>query len=143
MEAAYKIGELAKAADVPISTVRYYDGRGLLPPETRTRSSYRLYGEVSLTRLRFIRAAQASGFTLEDIRLLLDLRDGQGDPCGEVRDIVASRLDAVSEQLRELRHVQRVLKETLAWCDKPRAKGCCPAIDKLDAAAARRRRASR
>lgn len=138
MEPTYTIGRLAKAAGVPISTVRYYEQRDLLRPDERTRSSYRIYGPASLERLRFIKAAQDSGFTLEDIRLLLELRDGVGDPCGEVRDLVKRRLESVERQLGELRRVQRVLRDTVAWCEKPRAGGRCPAIAGLDAAAAKR-----
>ena len=137
METTYTIGRLAKAAEVPISTVRYYEQRGLLEPDQRTRASYRIYTAEGLKRLRFIKAAQSSGFTLEDIRMLLDLRDGAADPCGEVREVVAKRLGTVGTQLRELRRVERVLKETLAWCDKPRAQGCCPAIEGLEAAASK------
>ncbi len=64
------IGQLAAQADVPTSTVRYYERRGLLRCEGRTRANYRQYGEATLERLRFIRAAQAAGFTLVDIRSL-------------------------------------------------------------------------
>ena len=64
--ATYTIGRLAKAADVPVSTVRYYEQRGLMEPDERTRSSYRIYSPEALRRLRFIRAAQSSGFTLKD-----------------------------------------------------------------------------
>ena len=137
METTYTIGRLAKAAEVPISTVRYYEQRGLLEPDQRTRASYRIYTAEGLKRLRFIKAAQNSGFTLEDIRLLLDLREGAADPCGEVREVVAQRLGTVGTQLRELRRVERVLKETLAWCDKTGAQGCCPAIEGLEVAASK------
>ncbi len=137
METTYTIGRLAEAAEVPISTVRYYEQRGLLEPDQRTRASYRIYTAEGLKRLRFIKAAQNSGFTLEDIRLLLDLREGAADPCGDVREVVAKRLGTVGTQLRELRRVERVLRETLAWCDKPRAKGCCPAIEGLEVAASK------
>lgn len=135
METTFTIGRLAEAAEVPVSTVRYYEQRGLLEPEQRTRAGYRIYTEEGLKRLRFIKAAQSSGFTLEDIRLLLDLRDGAADPCGEVREVVAKRLGAVGHQLRELRRIERVLRGTLAWCDGPRPGGCCPAIEGLEAAA--------
>lgn len=130
------IGQLAKKADVPISTVRYYEGRGLLRPDGRTASSYRLFGPKTLHQLRFIRAAQSSGFTLEDIARLLELRAGEADPCGEVRELILTRLESIEEELSRLRHVRGVLKETVAWCDKPRAKGCCEAVSRLDKEAA-------
>ena len=132
MKHAYTIGRLGKAADVPISTVRYYEQRGLLSPEQRTQSNYRLYGVDSLRRLRFIRIAQANGFTLEDIVLLLAFRDGHGDACGKVEHLVENRLDHITAQLKEFRRVQKVLRSTLEWCRNPRVKGRCQVLDDLD-----------
>lgn len=139
MDEMLTIGKLAKAAGVPISTVRYYEGRGLLLPDQRTRSSYRLFGPDSLQRLRFIRAAQEAGFTLGDISQLLALREGELDPCGEVQDLIGERLTALDEELKRLRRVRGVLLKSLDWCRKPRAKGRCEAIARLDKQAARRR----
>ena len=68
-----KIGELARAAGVPIDTVRYYERQGLLPLPARTASGYRQYGHDDAARLRFVRRAKALGFTLEEIRELLSL----------------------------------------------------------------------
>ena len=135
MKSSFTIGRLAKAAEVPVSTIRYYEKRGLLAPETRTPSSYRIYGPDSLKRLRFIRAAQDTGFTLEDIALLLELRDGKADPCGDVRTLVEERLALVTRKLGELRRVQRVLRSTAEWCRKPKVQGCCQVIEELDARA--------
>jgi DNA-binding transcriptional MerR regulator len=140
MDGMLTIGQLAKEAGVPISTVRYYEGRGLLQPDQRTRSKYRLFGSMALQRLRFIRAAQEAGFTLEDISQLLALREGETDPCGEVQGIIEARLAVLEADLVRLRRVRTVLRESLEWCRKPRAKGCCEAIAKLDAAAGKRRR---
>ena len=138
MQETYTIGHLARAAEVPASTVRYYEQRGLLRPERRTGSNYRLYGPASLRRLRFIRIAQQSGFTLEDIALLLRLRDGSsGNSCKQVESLIDKRLDHITEQLRELRRVQRVLKSTLDWCRNPRVKGRCQVLDDLDGRAAK------
>lgn len=137
MQGMLTIGQLAKEAGVPVSTVRYYEGRGLLEPEERTASRYRLYGPNALHRLRFIRAAQTSGFTLEDTSKLLALRDGNADPCGEVQELVGSRLEAIESELTRLRRVRGVLRETLEWCQEPRAKGCCAAVARLDEQAAK------
>ena len=132
MPETYTIGRLAKTAKVPVSTVRYYEQRGLLRPEQRSASNYRVYGPASLKRLRFIRMAQQAGFTLEDIALLLRLRDGTTrDTCKQVATLVDHRLEHITEQLRELRRVQRVLKSTLEWCRNPRVKGRCRVLDDL------------
>ncbi len=137
MQGMLTIGQLAKEAAVPISTVRYYEGRGLLDAEKRSASRYRLYGPAALHRLRFIRSAQASGFTLEDTSKLLELRDGHGEPCAEVQELVGARLEAIEGELTRLRRVRGVLRETLTWCQKPRAKGCCEAVARLDEQASR------
>jgi DNA-binding transcriptional MerR regulator len=84
METAYTIGQIAHAAGVPPSTVRYYERIGLLSPEGRTAGNYRLYGPEALARLRFIRAAQGTGFTLEHITALLKLRDSTPSVCQDV-----------------------------------------------------------
>ena len=126
-----RIGELAQAAGVPVSTVRYYERRGLLAPAGRTTSAYRVYGPAELRRLRFLRAAQASGFRLEDARLLLELREGEGDPCGEVHDVIAARLAAVRREREELERLERTLTEALEWCEREGGKGGCPVLDDL------------
>ena len=66
----YTIGQLAKEANVPTSTVRYYERVGHLQPDGRSSGNYRVYSPAALKRLRFIRAAQATGFTLDDITTL-------------------------------------------------------------------------
>lgn len=135
MEGSYRIGELAKAADVPVSTVRYYENRGLLEAQSRTEGNYRIYGAESLKRLRFIRASQQSGFTLEDIRLLLGLQEGSVDVCGNVRSVIEKRLDSIRHQLKHLQQAEDVLEAALKWCRKPRAVGRCQVLDDLDAKA--------
>jgi alkylmercury lyase len=135
MRPRYTIGKLAKAAGVPASTVRYYENRGLLAPEARSEKSYRLYGMESLRRLRFIRAAQASGFTLEDIGMLILLQGGSVDPCEEVQEILERRLLKVDEQLENLTRVRGILSDSIQWCRKPHDEGCCQVIDELFSAA--------
>ncbi len=125
------IGELARSVGVPTTTVRYYEREGLLVPGTRSRSNYRLYGPESVDRLRFIRSAQAAGFTLGDIRSLLDFKDGATPPCREVQALIDSRLRLVAEQLEHLHHVQVVLGKWLTVCRKAERSGRCRVIEGL------------
>ena len=104
--------------------------------DMRTASNYRVYGTDSLLRLRFIRAAQSSGFTLENIGALLRMREGTGDVCGSVKHLIEDRLEKIEEDLTELRRVRKVLRSTLAWCENPRVKGRCQVLDDLDAQSA-------
>lgn len=122
------IGELAAAARVPTSTVRYYERAGLLKPSARSASNYRLYSERDLERLRFIRAAQATGFTLEDVTALL-----RPAACGKVQGLIEERLARVAERMRELRHVQKVLRSSLAECREHEQTGRCRVVDELTA----------
>src|ERR1041384_6251961 len=87
------IGELARVAEVPTSTIRFYERRGLLKPDARTQSNYRTYSARTAERLKFIRAAQATGFSLKDIREMLALTYSDDPPCAEVAALIEHRLD--------------------------------------------------
>jgi DNA-binding transcriptional MerR regulator len=112
------IGELARSANVPTSTVRFYERRGLLKPDARTQSNYRTYSLRTLERLKFIRAAQANGFSLKDIREMLALTYSDDPPCEEVAALIEHRLDDVKQRLRELKRVHRALTVALRSCCK-------------------------
>ena len=127
----YTIGDLAKAADVPTTTVRYYERRRLLTPETRSGSNYRLYGEASLDRLRFIKAAQGAGFTLSNIESLLELRDDSRAPNRQVQELIDERLRHVADQIKDLREVQRALKQWRERCRCAESTGHCEVIEGL------------
>lgn len=104
------IGELARRASVPTSTVRYYERTGLLPPAPRTEAGYRSYDDGTLTRLRFIQSAQAAGFTLNQIRSILDLRDDGTAPCEHVRQLITDRLDEIDRRIRDLESARTELR---------------------------------
>ena len=115
MGVSYTIGALARAAAVPTTTLRYYERRGLLRSAARSGSGhYRSYGEAELEGLRFIRAAQASGFALGDVETLLALRDGRTGPCREVQDLIENRLSDLAARLNDLARVVALLLNLLA-----------------------------
>ena len=130
MAGTYTIGELAKAANVPTSTLRYYERTGLLKPSARTPSNYRLYRDEDLKRLQFIRAAQATGFTLADVTKLL-----RPAPCEKVQGLIGARLVQVGQRMKELRHLQRVLRDSLRTCHEHEESGRCRVMDELSAQA--------
>lgn len=125
----YTIGQLAQAADAPTSTVRYYERRGLLTPEARSPGNYRLYSDDSLDRLRFVRSAQAAGFTLSDIAALLRFRDGEAVPCEEVRGLIDDRLEQVTDKLEHLKRVDRLLRRWRKVCSETEQFGRCGVLD--------------
>jgi DNA-binding transcriptional MerR regulator len=139
MSDRYTIGQLARQVGVPTSTVRFYERRGLLSPEDRTRGNYRLYGEDALDRLRFVRSAQAAGFTLADIGAMLRFRDGDPAPCGEVQALITTRLSSVGAQINELQNVQKMLRRWLRVCRDAERTGRCGVLEGLAACGAKKR----
>jgi MerR family mercuric resistance operon transcriptional regulator len=104
MSKRYTISQLAHAADIPTTTVRYYERVGLVEPEDRSAGNYRLYGEGSLRKLKFIRAAQAIGFTLDDVKALISTSSNTAASCREVQSLIENRLAEVDQRLKDLRH---------------------------------------
>ena len=101
-----RIGELAERAGTSVKTIRYYDRVGVLRSTERSESGYRLYGEDALDRYRFVRAAQAVGLRLGEIREIIALRDRGETPCGVVVELIgrrAAELDARIAELQALR----------------------------------------
>jgi MerR family mercuric resistance operon transcriptional regulator len=125
------IGGLAKAAGVGVETVRYYQRRGLLPEPPRPAGEVRRYGEEDLTRLRFIRRAQAAGFTLEQIGELLAL--DRTDDRARVRQLAVERLAALDEKIAELERSRAALERLRSSCASG-SKGPCPIIEAFDRA---------
>ncbi len=128
MGGRYTISQLARATDVPTTTVRYYERIGLVEPEDRSRGNYRLYSDESLRTLKFIRTSQAIGFTLDDVRALLSTPENGAASCRQVQSLIEDRLADVSQRLKDLRHVQRVLKLSLAKCKENEHLDCCHVI---------------
>ncbi len=127
------ISQLARAAAVPTTTVRYYERIGLVEPEGRSQGNYRLYGEESLNKLKFIRAAQATGLTLDDVKVLLSDGAGGFPDCGTARGLIEARLADIENRLKDLRHVRRVLTAALEECRQQEKTDCCHVVEKLHA----------
>src|SRR5688572_31117612 len=107
-----KIGEVSKRSGLGIEALRFYERSGLLERPHRTESGYRVYGEAVLERLAFIKQAQALGFSLDEVkRIVDDARAGQS-PCDEVREIVRRRLDELDARMREMRRCRADLAKT-------------------------------
>lgn len=100
-------------------------------PDERSGGNYRRYGDAALERLRFIKSAQAAGFTLKDIEFLLDFRDGDVAPCREVQDLIGVRLAKVDEEIKHLAHVRDVLSRWMGVCRKAARTGRCGVLDGL------------
>ena len=123
-----RIGELARSVDVNVETIRYYQRIGLLELPERPYGGTRCYGTEDLKRLRFIRRAQQIGFSLEDIRALLELSSSD---CRQVAKLAAEKLNLVHAKLKQLRRIESVLAKTVEQCARRKGNQPCPIIETL------------
>jgi MerR family mercuric resistance operon transcriptional regulator len=107
------IGELADLVGLPSQTIRFYERRGLLPQPRREANGYRTYDEATAVRVQFIRAAQAAGLTLVEIRGIVELRDHGTAPCSHVTTLLHSKLDAVRARQQELAALESELEKLI------------------------------
>ena len=130
----YRIGQLAKMADVTPDTIRFYEKQQMMNHEVRTEGGFRLYSDDDLQRLRFIRYGRQLGFSLESIRGLLSIRiDPEHHTCQESKAIVGNRLDEVNVIISELQTIQRslhCLAETC--CGDIHSSACCSILEALE-----------
>lgn len=126
---SFTIAGLATAAAVSIETVRYYQRRGLMREPVRPPGSVRRYASEDAERLRFIKRAQAMGFTLEEIKNLLALRTQRS--CSATRKLAVAKLELVAARIRELRQLRSNLAQLIAECDANSEESCCPVIERL------------
>lgn len=113
---ALTIGELGKATNTKVETVRYYERIGLLPKPARTTGNYRDYGQAELARLSFIRRARDLGFSLDQVRAMLDLSDDGGRDCAAIDAIARAHLREVDRKLADLAALRRELKAVIDSC---------------------------
>ena len=125
------IGQLAKRGGVRVDTVRYYERNGLLAARSRLASGYRRYGEIELARLRFIRRAQALGFTLKEIKELLAL-SAQRD-VARVKRSAQTKLKDVQARIAALRRVRDGLAMLVEACPGHGRAADCPILRALTA----------
>ncbi|HEX2047214.1 MAG TPA: heavy metal-responsive transcriptional regulator [Acidimicrobiales bacterium] len=101
-----RIGELAEMVSLPTKTIRYYEEIGLLPEPERRPNGYRAYDESACERLRFVKAAQAVGFSLGEIREIVAFRDRGEAPCAHVLDLVDRRARDIADRIAALERMQ-------------------------------------
>ena len=131
------IGDVARRAGVSAPTVRYYEEIGLLAAPTRSSSGYRRYSERTVEELRFIRKAQALGFSLDEIGEIFKLSRSGKTPCAHVLSLAQQHLAAVDERIRQLQTLRAQLADKVAQWDgekTPTCKGLCQIIDATEPA---------
>jgi MerR family mercuric resistance operon transcriptional regulator/MerR family gold-responsive transcriptional activator of gol and ges genes len=132
MASGITIGRLARTVGVNVQTVRYYERRRLLSPTARTSSGYRVYGDEEIRRLRFIKNAQALGFTLHEITDLLSLRVSSAARCGDVQRRAQAKLAHVEIKIHALEALARALKDLIRVCRAGQPTDRCPILKSLE-----------
>lgn len=127
-----KIGEFAQRSGVAIDTVRYYERQRLLPEPVRRASGYRSYGESDVLRLRFVRRAKGLGFTLDEIRGLLDLSRSRDDDMATLKSAASAKLIDVEARIDELSRIRDGLRVLVEACPGHGALEQCPILHALD-----------
>ena len=132
------IGKLAALAEISADTLRYYEEERLLSPVGRSAGGYRLYDQDFIRRIRFIKQAQQCGFTLAEIRNLLDLRTRDGAWCEDVRSQVIGKKLQLEHKIKALRSMSKALDRLTADCThKERPAAECPILAVLEQAGER------
>lgn len=127
---AMTIGGLGKATGTKAETIRYYEKIGLLPPPGRSGGNYRSYGAAELGRLSFIRRARQLGFSLDQVRALLELSEDSGRDCATVDALARGHLAEVERKIADLSALQRELAAMIASCHGGTV-GSCRIIEAL------------
>jgi Hg(II)-responsive transcriptional regulator len=130
-----RIGQIASQASVNIQTLRYYERRGLLPSPGRGSSGYRDYEPDAVDRVRFIKHAQALGFTLHEIAELLALRVRSDRACARVEARGESAIARIDEKLAQLHRIRDALTRLVTACRRQDLTGECPILHALEESA--------
>ncbi len=130
----FQIGSVASRSGLTVDTIRFYEKQGLIAKPSRSEGGFRLYTEAAIERLSFVSRAQTLGFSLEEIRELLVLRNAGGEACSHVHDLLDQKLTVIHAKITELRRLERHLKEAKGRCDRELATECvgsCPVIEEI------------
>ncbi len=125
-------GRLADEGGVGIQTVRYYERIGLLPSPPRAPNGNRRYSETDAKRLRFIRSAGELGFTLDEIRELLELRVELGEPCDSVATTASQVIERIDTKVAELEKMRSALGDLRDACEANDPTSECPILEALE-----------
>jgi len=132
-----RIGELAQTSATPVETIRFYEREGLLAKPARTEGNYRIYGGEHARRLGFIRQCRALDMTLDEVRALLSFRDSPTTDCSGVNGLLDEHIRHVVARIRELKTLERELRQLRAQCVAPEDAARCGILLGLDEAVVR------
>jgi len=118
------IGDLSRLTGVKPTTIRWYEAEGWLPPPARTGGGHRSYGDAHVRRLGFIRHSRELGFSMADIRSLLNLADRPWDDCSAAHAIATAQIAEIDARLRRLQALRSELERMTQGCEGGHAGEC-------------------
>ncbi len=113
----YKIGELSRLTGIKVPTIRYFEEVGLINHTNRNEGNQRLYKEAELDQLRFIKRGRELGFTQAELKVLLGKGQAHTPNCGEVFHLAQNHLKSVQEKIKDVRKIEKHLKEVSNQCE--------------------------
>ena len=133
MREAMTIGQIARSAGVNVETIRFHQRRGLIDEPKKPLGGHRRYSPTAAFRVGFIKRAQQLGFTLEEVKGLLLLEDGQS--CRETRELAERKLAVVEARIADLNRMRRLLKSLILECEEGKRPRSCPIMATLSGSA--------
>ena len=127
-----KIGELAAATDTAVETIRFYERERLIAEPARSEANYRQYGPAHVQRLAFIRRCRSLDMSLDEIRILLRYLDRPAADCDEVNAVLDDHIEHVARRVRELKMLEKQLRELRAHCNSDRKGQPCGILEQLN-----------
>lgn len=128
----YKIGEIAKLCAVNIETIRFYERKELISPIRRLESGYRIFSEETVKKIKFIKHAKELGFTLIEIRELLNLQVSQKSTCNIVNKKAKNKIEEIKKKINMLNRMKDILIDLSFSCENKKLTEDCPIIKMLD-----------
>lgn len=125
-------GQLARLSGVTTEAIRFYERKGLLKPERNPSTNYRYYNETAIKRLRFILKAKNHGFTLSEIRELLELSNTSNSSCLDVKQKAEEKLLIIEQKIAELEKIKQALQQLISSCKRGKLAEECPIIEAFE-----------
>lgn len=126
-----KIGDLATRTGTQVETIRYYEREGLLPEPARTAANYRIYDDMHVERLAFIRRCRSLDMALDEIRVLLGLKDSPSESCDEANRVLDEHLGHVMQRIEELLALKTQLLSLRSQCSEANIAADCGILKEL------------
>ena len=125
-------GLLAKITGITAEAIRFYERKGLLNPERNTSTNYRYYDETAFKRLRFILKAKNHGFTLSEIKELLELSNATASSCLDIKLKAEEKLKIIKQKIAELQKIKKALNQLISSCQRSKLVEECPIIESFE-----------